>query len=208
MTTWTVVTTVPEYKPQLEQFIKSFPENKSLIIVFQKSEKDGWTKYSQNIFKVFFTKNHYEYGAWTGVQFLIDADQVSPRDAFFMVHDTCRFTDQTWTALETQKQLFKNFDVVWAHEQGCHNICLVKGETVVTVAWWLRDVQDMTKQFALELEGRLPKLLKHFKHFFPTTGSVFIKDLCTETHSCVHLEPFAILKVFKGKYTDYINVDR
>lgn len=192
---WTVVTTSPGYDKELQQFMETFPSENKLIIVFQKEAHDTIEKFNENIFKVFSTRNLYEYGAWPAVQWLLDIGLVSPDDKFFMVHDTCRLTSTTFVSLS----FMPDHDVVWAHKDGCHNICLTKGSAVKPVADYLSLDTCMTKDRAREIEAKLHLVAKDQDHLFARTGSEFVKSMCTEDKVCNWLASVKIFKYFKGR---------
>jgi hypothetical protein len=201
---WTVVTTAPGYDKELKQFINSFPEKNSLIIVFQNEAQDLIDQPLPNLFRVFSTRNLYEYGAWPAVQRLLDAGHVSPEDQFFMVHDTCRFTGGTEQAVS----FLPDCDVFWAHDKGCHNICVTKGVAVKPVSDYLVLDTCMTKDRARDIEGKLHLLTKDFKNFFSTIGSEFIGDMSTDDRVCAHLPSVKLLKFFQGKLDDFVGGGR
>lgn len=192
MPLWTVVTTHPGYVQELEQFLKSFHEVNNLIIVFQGAEFDNIDRPSQNIFRVFMKVNQYEYGAWTAVQRMRDAGIVLDCDRFLMVHDTCRFTADTVPTVEGLEG-----DVVWAHTNGCHNICVTSCAAVKPVADFLVQKPFMTKQEALGLESTLHNLTKNFKNIFCETGSMFLSDMHRSDRLCVFLPSFKLYKYFR-----------
>ena len=198
--TWTVVTTSPGYDKELQGFLETFPSENKLIIVFQKEDLDLIDKWNENIFRVFSKRNLYEYGAWPAVQSVLDAGHASPDDRFFMVHDTCRMTADTWQALKDLPVR----DVVWAHTDGCHNICVTKGSAVKPVADYLILDTFMTKERAREIEGKLHLVSSGLDHFFAECSSNFIKDMCTDDRVCCWLESVKIFKYFKGRLDDFI----
>jgi len=195
---WTVVTTSPGYDKELREFLETFPSENKLIIVFQKEDHDLIDKFSENIFRVFSKRNLYEYGAWPAVQRLLDAGLVSPDDKFFMVHDTCRLTATTFMSLS----FLPDRDVFWAHESGCHNICLTKGFAVKPVADYLILDTCMTKDRAREIEGKLHLVAKDLNHMFARTASEFIKSMCTDDRVCNWLASVKIFKYFGGRLDD------
>lgn len=197
---WTVVTTSPGYDKELQGFLETFPSENKLIIVFQKEAYDLADQWSENIFRVFSKRNLYEYGAWPAVQRLLDAGHASPDDRFFMVHDTCRMTVETWQAIKD----LPDHDVFWAHADGCHNICVTKGSAVKPVADYLILDTFMTKERAREIEGKLHLVSSGLNHVFAECSSNFIKDMCTEDRVCCWLESVKILKYFKGRLDDFI----
>jgi hypothetical protein len=152
-----VICTLRRYKVFYDKLIKSIPNIYKIITVYQEEETDCYEKLPDENYEVRLKRNIYEYGAWTGLQMLIDAGEVSRDDWYLMIHDTCLFTRETPEKLHNVCTVLytTNVDVYYLVLGRFHNICLVRRQGIEKIAKIFEDIHTMTKKEALDLECSL-----------------------------------------------------
>lgn len=155
---WVVIPTLKGYEPALKLLKQSMGgPHTTIITVYQNEDADGYTKTDEG-FVVTLRRNIYEYGAWIGVQLLVDAGQLTGDEWFLMMHDTCRFTEETIPKLINLEFILEKTPVELYFLVGCrfHSICLARRNGISILANYFKDTHSMTKEEACKLECNLP----------------------------------------------------
>lgn len=153
-----VICTLRRYKKFYDKLIGSIPKIYKIITVYQDEEDDdSYEKLPNGNYEVSLKRNIYEYGAWIGLQMLVDSGEVSRDEWYLMIHDTCLFTQTTPAKLYNVCTILylTTIDIYYLVYGRFHNICLVRRDGITKIAEKFRDVHAMTKREALDLECSL-----------------------------------------------------
>ena len=73
---YVVIPTHRSYKDFYEKLKKTIPVFVQTITVYQQEENEGYKKLPDGSYEVTIKQNLYEYGAWIGLQILINANEL------------------------------------------------------------------------------------------------------------------------------------
>lgn len=185
---WIVISTF-KGSPFIKRLLKTIPKevHDNIIIVSQNEDSDSISGHNVNL-----KRNIYEYGAFVGVNMLVDSGIVSRDDWFFMIHDTCEFTENTLTNLEFIFRVIHNTDIdlYYLLNENFHNICLCRRDGIIKK---FQNVMNMTKQEAIEYEGKIHhgtdiKVSSYLRR------SIIITDKCIDGRHKIIIESVSLIK--------------
>ncbi len=157
-----VITTLRknEYKESYEKLLHTIPNECKIITIYQDEDSDSYEKLDNGNYNVQLKRNIYEYGAWIGLQMLIDSNEISRDDWYLMIHDTCLFTQNTVPKCSFIMHVLSqtDIDMYFLLRGKFHNICIVRRDGISNIAKSFMEKEQMTKKEALELECKLINL--------------------------------------------------
>ena len=172
-----VITTVKGQEIALDCIVESLPSEwkRSYIVVSQKEDCEDCKVCEDGHIEVRLNRNIYEYGAWIGVQMLIEKNVIPPKAWCLFVHDTCCFGANSQSLTERLASKFDPtpIDCIWLCKHGLRNICLIRRHAIREGAKRYERILTMTNDEAIqgELNSRCrfsPKSLymkQDFLHF-------------------------------------------
>ena len=149
-----VITTMRSYSVALTMLLKSIPASIKYIIVYSKEESNEIKIKEDGNIEVSIKNNIYEYGAYIGVNMLLEKILIPKKTVFLFIHDTCKFGPEAPIKIPPLIKDFRNVpqDIFWLSRGGLSNICLIKPEAVKEGAKIYKNYQVMDKMMAIDGE--------------------------------------------------------
>jgi len=155
-----VITTMRTYKVALEILLSSLPVSTKYILVYSNEQKNDFKVNTEGNIEVSIINNIYEYGAYLGVNLLLENKIISNKSIFLFIHDTCNFGSKASSKIPPLVSDFRNEpqEIFWLSHKGQCNICLIKSKAVLEGAKIYKDYLVMDKMMAIAAEWNGNKL--------------------------------------------------
>ena len=159
-----VITTIRSYQVALTELLQSLPPQLKYIVIYSKEPTNDY-KIQETTIEVSIRNNIYEYGAYLGINMLLEKNAIPETSVFLFIHDTCKFGQ---TATEKLPPLIEEFvkgeeEIFWLEKRGLCNICLIKPKAIKEGVKRYRNFFVMDKMTAITAEwggnGISPKKL-------------------------------------------------
>ena len=156
---YVVITTIKKYKEAFDTLVNSLPKEFKYIAVYQNEEKESYIVQDDGNIQVFISQNLYDYGAFIGVNMLIEKEIVPKDDWFLLLHDTCIAGPKFKESIEYILS-WVDCDILWLCSTGQCNLCLIRN--MIPHGAKVYDGMNMSKQYAIDIEYRGKDSIKEF----------------------------------------------
>ncbi len=153
---WIVIPTCKQYSEMYDRLMTTITKKENIITVLQMETEETIERTNQG-YTIKLKRNLHEYGAWIGVQMLVDAGEVSLEDFYLMIHDTCLFGSNTYECMESLKTNMKenDLDVVYLLSGRFHNMCIARRTGISVISNMFSGITSMSKDEAISYETKL-----------------------------------------------------
>ena len=204
-----VITTMRSYIEALKVLLQSIPEiyKNRCIYIYSKEPTNDYKLNEDGNIEVSIRNNIYEYGAFLGINMLLEKKVIPETSIFLFIHDTCKFGPQAGPKIEAAYESFKNVseEIYWLSLLGRSNICLIKPRAIQEGAKRFKNHFLMDKMLAIDAEWnknsispkRLPVKQKYHKETALETETQYVYNKEVERHviyfSIIDMEKFFVL---------------